>query len=96
MPWKRSSAWRTAVLGPKFSWWTTIVAMAWRRETPHRASRNLDADALRDAGRRFLSGEKVAELLAQAPRSGPVPALVEARVERELSAVLGAALSPDA
>ncbi|MES5814511.1 PAS-domain containing protein [Pseudoxanthomonas sp. Soil82] len=69
----------------------TVLAMAWRRETPHRASRNLDADALRDAGRRFLSGEKVAELLAQAPRSGPVPALVEARVERELSAVLGAA-----
>ncbi len=69
----------------------TLLAMAWRREAPHRASRNLDVDALRDAGRRFLSGEKVAELLAPAPRSGPVPALVEARVERELSAVLGAA-----
>jgi len=69
----------------------TVLAMAWRREAPHRASRNLDADALRDAGRRFLSGEKVVELLAQAPRTGPVPALVEARVERELSAVLGAA-----
>ncbi|KAF1693694.1 hybrid sensor histidine kinase/response regulator [Pseudoxanthomonas koreensis] len=69
----------------------TLLAMAWRREAPHRASRNLDADALRDAGRRFLPGDKVAELLASAPRSGPVPALVEARVERELSAVLGAA-----
>ncbi|MBO9717075.1 MAG: PAS-domain containing protein [Pseudoxanthomonas sp.] len=69
----------------------TVLAMAWRREAPHRASRNLDADALRDAGRRFLSGEKVAELLARAPRSGPVPALVEAQVERELSAVLGSA-----
>jgi signal transduction histidine kinase/Na+/proline symporter len=69
----------------------TVLAMAWRREAPHRASRNLGADALRDAGRRFLPGEKVAELLAQAPRSGPVPAVVEARVERELSAVLGAA-----
>jgi len=69
----------------------TVLAMAWRREAPHRASRNLDADALRDAGRRFLSAEKVLELLAQAPRTGPVPALVEARVERELSAVLGAA-----
>ncbi|WP_372013141.1 PAS-domain containing protein [Pseudoxanthomonas sp. 10H] len=69
----------------------TLLAMAWRREAPHRASRNLDADALRDAGRRFLSGEKVAELLAQAPRSGPVPVVIEARVERELSAVLGSA-----
>jgi PAS domain S-box-containing protein len=69
----------------------TMLAMAWRREAPHRTSRNLDADALRDAGRRFLSGEKVAELLARAPRSGPVPALVEAQVERELSAVLGSA-----
>ncbi|MBE2291248.1 MAG: PAS-domain containing protein [Xanthomonadaceae bacterium] len=69
----------------------TLLAMAWRREAPRRASRNLDAGALRDAGRRFLSAEKVAELLAQAPRSGPVPAAVEARVERELSAVLGAA-----
>ncbi|MBP6458184.1 MAG: PAS-domain containing protein, partial [Pseudoxanthomonas sp.] len=69
----------------------TVLAMAWRREAPRRASRNLGIDALRDAGRRFLPGEKVAELLAQAPRSGPVPAVVEARVERELSAVLGAA-----
>jgi len=69
----------------------TVLAMAWRREAPHRASRNLDSDALRDAGRRFLPGEKVVELLAQAPRSGPVPAVIEARVERELSAVLGAA-----
>ncbi|WP_024869537.1 hybrid sensor histidine kinase/response regulator [Pseudoxanthomonas suwonensis] len=69
----------------------TVLAMAWRREAPHRASRNLGAEALRDAGRRFLPEERVAELLAQAPRSGPVPALIEARVERELSAVLGSA-----
>ena len=69
----------------------TVLAMVWRREAPRRASRNLDIDALRDAGRRFLPGEKVAELLAPAPRSGPVPAAIEARVERELSAVLGAA-----
>lgn len=69
----------------------TLLAMAWRREAPRRASRNLDAEALRDAGRRFLSDEKVVELLAAAPRQGPVPAVVEAQVERELSAVLGAA-----
>ncbi|GAB3516290.1 hybrid sensor histidine kinase/response regulator [Pseudoxanthomonas daejeonensis] len=69
----------------------TLLAMAWRRDAPRRASRNLGADALRDAGRRFLPGEKVVELLAQAPRTGPVPAVIEAQVERELSAVLGAA-----
>ncbi len=69
----------------------TLLAMVWRRDTPDRASRSLDADALRDAGRRFLPLEQVQRLLADAPRSGPVPTLVEARVERELSAVLGAA-----
>jgi len=69
----------------------TLLAMAWRRDTPDRARRNLDADALRDAGRRFLPWEKVQRLLAEAPRHGPVPARIEASVERELSAVLGAA-----
>ncbi len=69
----------------------TLLAMAWRRDTPDRARRNLDADALRDAGRRFLPFEQVERLLATAPRNGPVPAQIEAQVERELSAVLGAA-----
>lgn len=69
----------------------TLLAMAWRRDTPDRARRNLDADALRDAGRRFLPFEQVQRLLADAPRNGPVPAAIEAQVERELSAVLGAA-----
>ncbi|WP_313271318.1 PAS-domain containing protein, partial [Stenotrophomonas sp.] len=69
----------------------TLLAMAWRRDTPNRTSRNLDAQALRDAGRRFLPYEQVERLLADAPRSGPVPAQVEARLERELSSVLGAA-----
>ena len=69
----------------------TVVWMAWRREAPHRKSRNLDVDTLRDAGRRFLSFDRVDQLLAGAPRSGPVPAAMEAGVERELSAVLGAA-----
>lgn len=69
----------------------TLLAMAWRRDTPDRARRNLDADALRDAGRRFLPYEKVQRLLADAPRHGPVPGAIEASVERELSAVLGAA-----
>lgn len=69
----------------------TLLAMAWRRDTPDRTSRNLDVDALRDAGRRFLPYEKVERLLSDAPRVGPVPAAIEARLERELSAVLGAA-----
>ena len=69
----------------------TLLAMAWRRDTPDRTSRNLDADTLRDAGRRFLPSEKVQRLLADAPRHGPVPAVIEAQLERELSAVLGAA-----
>ncbi len=69
----------------------TLLAMVWRRDTPDRTRRNLDADALRDAGRRFLPWEKVQRLLADAPRQGPVPAATEAGVERELSAVLGAA-----
>ncbi|KRG39608.1 hypothetical protein ARC78_14090 [Stenotrophomonas pictorum JCM 9942] len=69
----------------------TLLAMVWRRDTPHRASRNLDADTLRDAGRRFLPHERVELLLAEAPRNGAVPASIEAQIERELSAVLGAA-----
>ncbi|MGH8053400.1 MAG: hybrid sensor histidine kinase/response regulator [Stenotrophomonas sp.] len=69
----------------------TLLAMVWRRDTPDRTSRNLDADTLRDAGRRFLTPEKVQHLLADAPRHGAVPSVIEAQVERELSAVLGAA-----
>ncbi len=69
----------------------TLLAMVWRRDTPHRDSRNLDADTLRDAGRRFLAYERVEQLLAEAPRHGPVPVVIEAQLERELSAVLGAA-----
>jgi PAS domain S-box-containing protein len=68
----------------------TFLWTAWRREAPHRASRNLDLDTLRDAGRRFLSHERVETLLATAPRTGAVPLEIEAKLERELSAVLGA------
>jgi len=70
---------------------STVLAMAWRRDAPRRASRALDIESLRDAGRRFLPETAVAALLADAPRSGPAPAALEAQVERELSAVLGAA-----
>jgi len=68
---------------------TLVVAL--RRQAPRQASRKLDVAALRDAGRRFLPRELVERLLAGAPRSGAVPYAIEAAVERELSAVLGAA-----
>jgi PAS domain S-box-containing protein len=71
---------------------TTLLAAAWRGHAPRRHdSRGFDAQTLRDAGRRFLPRERVEELLVDAPRSGPVPAAIEARLERELSAVLGSA-----
>ena len=69
----------------------TVLAMAWRRDTPHRSLRNLDRQSLWDAGRRFLPRERVDEVLAGAPRLGPVPLPIEAQLERELAAVLGSA-----
>jgi signal transduction histidine kinase/CheY-like chemotaxis protein len=69
----------------------TVLMAAWRREAPRRARRGLDAQTLRDAGLRFLSRERVDELLHGAPTAGAVPAQTEARVERELAAVLGSA-----
>ncbi|RPE81437.1 PAS-domain containing protein [Vulcaniibacterium tengchongense] len=69
----------------------TVLAALLRREAPRRAQRGLDARALRDAGLRFLPPERVAQLLQDAPADGPVPAAVEARLERELAAVLGSA-----
>ncbi len=69
----------------------TLLATAWRRETPHHYGRNLDRQALRDAGLRFLARERVEQLLQGAPAQGPVPASTESRMERELSAVLGSA-----
>jgi PAS domain S-box-containing protein len=69
----------------------TLLATAWRRETPHQHGRSLDRQALRDAGLRFLARERVEQLLQGAPAQGPVPASTESRMERELSAVLGSA-----
>ena len=69
----------------------TLLAMACRRDTPRNTRRSLDADTLRNAGRRFLPFQQVEHLLADAPRNGPVPVAIEARLERELSAVLGTA-----
>ena len=70
---------------------TTFVVMLWRSATPAGAGRGLDADGLREAGRRFLAPAEVEAMLAGAPRHGPVPAAMEARMERALSAVLGSA-----
>ena len=69
----------------------TFLLASWRHELPRRARRGLDARTLRDAGLRFLSRERVDELLREAPDDGAVPAAIEARVERELAAVLGSA-----
>ena len=69
---------------------TVLVALL-RGQAPRRARRGLDAQTLRDAGLRFLSPERVTQLLLDTPVAGAVPAQAEARVERELAAVLGSA-----
>ncbi|MDN5782695.1 MAG: PAS-domain containing protein, partial [Luteimonas sp.] len=68
------------------------VLLATMRVAPSRVgARGSDLQTLRSAGRRFLPVRSVDELLAGAPASGPVPAHIEARLERELAAVLGSA-----
>lgn len=68
------------------------IATAWWQASPRRVgARGLALDSLRDAGRRFLPREVVETALQGAPVSGAVPALQEARLERELAAVLGSA-----
>src|SRR5690606_28988899 len=69
---------------------TGLVATV--RVAPNRiAARGSDLQTLRSAGRRFLPARSVDELLAGAPATGPVPTRIEARLERELAAVLGSA-----
>jgi PAS domain S-box-containing protein len=68
------------------------IAAAWRRAAPKRtAARGLDLDTLREVGRRFLPRDVVQAALRDAPAQGPVPQTQEARLERELAAVLGSA-----
>ncbi|KQZ67856.1 MULTISPECIES: PAS-domain containing protein [unclassified Lysobacter] len=69
----------------------TVIAAVWRREAPRRAQRGLDVQTLRDTGLRFLPRERVAQLLQGVPSGEAVAAQIEARVERELAAVLGSA-----
>lgn len=70
---------------------TTALLAVWRKAPLRREQRGLDAATLRNAGSRFLPRERVTELLAQAPATGPVPPDIEATLERELAAVLGSA-----
>lgn len=62
------------------------------RDQPQRdVVRGAGLEALRRAGRRFLPQARVDELLQAAPAIGPVPSLIESRLEHELAAVLGSA-----
>lgn len=69
---------------------TVLVGLAEHRDGDRRSG-TADWQTLRRAGRRFLPPALVDQVLAHAPTSGPVPAAIEARLERELSAVLGSA-----
>src|SRR3546814_9505290 len=83
-----------AVGASLFSGTLATILVATVRVAPDRiATRGSDLRTLRSAGRRFLPARSVDELLAGAPATGPVPAPVEARLERELAAVLGSAFA---
>jgi PAS domain S-box-containing protein len=69
----------------------TLLLAAWRPAPARRERHGLDVATLRSAGRRFLPRERVAQLLQAAPVTGPVPAEIQDRLERELAAVLGSA-----
>lgn len=58
---------------------------------PRREERGFDERTLRNAGRRFLTGARLDELLRGAPAHGAVPNAIQARVEHELATVLGSA-----
>lgn len=74
------------------TWIATTWGAGWWQAGPRRAgARGLALDSLRAAGLRFLPRETVDAALLGAPASGAVPAAQEARLERELAAVLGAA-----
>ena len=70
----------------------TTLLLASMRGAPHRReARGSDLLTLRNAGRRFLPPQRVDELLRHAPANGPVPAMIESRLEHELAAILGSA-----
>ncbi|TDK28413.1 response regulator [Luteimonas aestuarii] len=68
------------------------LAMTWRGAPSRGPSRGgSDLQTLRNAGRRFLPASRVDDVLRGAPETGPVPARIEAQLERELAAILGSA-----
>jgi PAS domain S-box-containing protein len=74
------------------TWVATTWGSGWWQAGSRRAgARGLALDSLRAAGLRFLPREVVDAALQGAPASGAVPVVQEARLERELAAVLGAA-----
>lgn len=78
--------------GVVVTWIASTRGSAWWQAGPRRAgARGLSLDLLRDVGRRFLAREVVDAALSGARIDAAVPALQEARLERELASVLGAA-----
>ena len=78
--------------GVVVTWIASTRGSAWWQAGTRRAgARGLSLDLLRDVGRRFLAREVVDAALSGARADAAVPALQEARLERELASVLGAA-----
>lgn len=78
--------------GVVVTWIASTRGSAWWQAGPRRAgARGLSLDLLRDVGQRFLAREVVDAALSGARADAAVPALQEARLERELASVLGAA-----
>lgn len=74
------------------TWIAATRGTAWWQAGPRPAGpRGLARETLRDAALRFLPRETVDAALQGAPQDGVVPAAQEARIERELATVLGAA-----
>ena len=67
----------------------TLLFGAWWPRRTRDVARSSDLRTLRSAGRRFLPARVVDGVLRGAPADGPVPGDMEARLEHELSAVLG-------
>ncbi len=69
----------------------TLLVGGMQSAPNRREARGSDKQTLRNAGRRFLPAHRVDEVLRQAPAQGPVPAVIESRMEHELAAILGSA-----
>lgn len=69
----------------------TLLLGLWQRPAPMRVRRGLSVSILRPLAQRFLPPAQVDALLADVKNPASVPRRVEADIERELAAVLGAA-----